>query len=189
MDAAIPETRPVTGLRAPSLYLRTAISWNKSGARNLPIACSAHMIPERIILVYNADNGLFNALNDWAHKLFSPATHQCTLCRFTYGLSGMLMPWKRFIESLECPAEFLHRPEFRDRYPQMQIQFPAVLARTGGHLQVLLSAEEILQAGDLEGLMQALRRRLDDLSAQEPVSLLRSSGHNPSAVDQLGRER
>ena len=41
------------------------------------------MNPERLILVYNADNGLFNAVTDWSHKFFSPQTYQCSLCRYT----------------------------------------------------------------------------------------------------------
>ena len=26
--------------------------------------------PDRMLIVYNAEDGLFNALNDWAHKFF-----------------------------------------------------------------------------------------------------------------------
>jgi len=39
------------------------------------------MSPDRIIFVYNTDDGLFNALMDTAHKIFSPATYECSLCR------------------------------------------------------------------------------------------------------------
>jgi hypothetical protein len=59
------------------------------------------MRPERLILVYNTDNGIFNALTDWAHKFFSPATYVCTLCHYTYSTRGMLFPWKAFLESLQ----------------------------------------------------------------------------------------
>lgn len=119
------------------------------------------MTPDRITLAYNAEQGLFNALNDWAHKFFSPETYECTLCRYTHGLHGMLMPWKKFIESLKFPALFLHQSEFRNRYPGLDIPLPAILVEFGGKLKVLLSAEDIGAAGNLDGLMRAVRSRLD----------------------------
>ncbi len=110
--------------------------------------------PDRIILVYNAGNGLFNALNDWAHKVFSPATYDCRLCRFTYGLSGMLLPWKKFIESLPCPATFLHRPEFQKAYPDFETDFPAILIEREGQLSHLVSADEIAVLENLGELIE-----------------------------------
>lgn len=88
--------------------------------------------PTKLILAYNAQNGLFNALNDWAHKIFSPATYECRLCHFTYGLTGMLRPWKDFLESVPHPTVSLHREEFRKAYPTLDVRLPAILADQGG---------------------------------------------------------
>ena len=33
-----------------------------------------------LVFVYNADSGVFNALADAAHKIFSPRTYACNLC-------------------------------------------------------------------------------------------------------------
>jgi hypothetical protein len=119
------------------------------------------MHPERLILAYNADNGYFNALTDWAHKFFSPATYACTLCRYTYSTRGMLFPWKAFLESLQCPTRFLHRSEFREFYPRLTIPLPVILIEVNGVTAVLLSAEEIQAAGDLDGLIAATRFNLN----------------------------
>ena len=37
----------------------------------------------RLLFVYNADTGLFNALADSAHKILSPQTYQWVLCEVT----------------------------------------------------------------------------------------------------------
>lgn len=121
------------------------------------------MRPQKIILVYNADEGFFNALNDWAHKFFSLQTYECSLCRYTYGLNGMRLPWKQFIESLNCPVVFLHRNEFRKRYPSFDISLPAILVEMNGRPRVLLASNEIAAAGNLETLIRAVRDRLGEL--------------------------
>lgn len=119
------------------------------------------MKPARLIFVYNADDGFFNALMDSAHKVFSPATYECSLCRFTYGLTGMLLPWKKFVESLGRPVVFLHRREFRQDFPDVMVDLPAILIQSSDQPGLLLAAADIKAAGSLEGLIAAVRGRLD----------------------------
>jgi len=38
-----------------------------------------------LILVNNAKNGVFNKAIDFAHKIVSPQTYECSLCSITYG--------------------------------------------------------------------------------------------------------
>ncbi len=110
--------------------------------------------PDRLVLVYNADSGLVSALTEWVHKVFSPECHGCRLCHFTYGLSGMRQPWKEFIESLPCPATFLHRPEFRRSYPDFETTFPAILAERDGRLTHLISTDELAELENLTELIE-----------------------------------
>jgi len=124
------------------------------------------MNPERIIFAYNADNGLFNAVNDWAHKFFSPQTYQCSLCRYTFGLSGMLIPWKNFLQLLPFPAEFLHRDEFRSRFPTFATApLPLILVETNGVAEILVTAEAIKDSGGLAGLIELVQARLNAWSS------------------------
>jgi hypothetical protein len=119
------------------------------------------MPADRLVFVYNADNGFFNALMDSAHKVFSPATYECTLCKFTYGLTGMLLPWKRFIDALDLPVVFLHRNEFREQFPQCTAPLPVVLLESGERgLEDFISADEIAAAGGLDALIALVRERL-----------------------------
>lgn len=115
-----------------------------------------------MMMVYNADEGLFNAINDWAHKFFSPETYECPLCRFTYGMAGMLMPWKTFIEHQAFPITFHYRPYFRKAFPQFEaLKLPVILLERGGTVEPFLLAEEIDAAGGLIPLINLVQARLD----------------------------
>ncbi len=80
----------------------------------------------QLLFVYNADSGLFNALADIGHKLFSPATYPCSLCAITHGLLAERAEWRAFIESLGADCEFLHRDQFRARFPDIDAALPAI---------------------------------------------------------------
>jgi len=38
-----------------------------------------------IQFIYNAKNGLANSIFDLAHKIISPDTYECNLCKITHG--------------------------------------------------------------------------------------------------------
>lgn len=118
-----------------------------------------------IVFVYNADEGFFNALSDTIHKVFSPETYQCSLCRFTYGLAGMVLPWKKFVESLKQKPVFLHRNEFKKAYPDFPAALPVIFIERDRGPTVLLKAEQIKECNGLEGLKRRLSERLDEESA------------------------
>jgi hypothetical protein len=48
----------------------------------------------------------------------------------------------------------------RDHFPQLAIALPSILADSGGQQSVLLSADDIRGAGDLDSLMARLRESL-----------------------------
>ncbi|MEO7700239.1 MAG: hypothetical protein ABIZ04_13525 [Opitutus sp.] len=122
-------------------------------------------VPYQMLIVYNAEDGLFNALNDWAHKIFSPETYDCSLCRFTYGLAGMLAPWKTFVTGQPFPTVFFHRPDFWERYPDLKTQaLPLILVESRGQVEVLVTADEIKNTGGLMTLINLVQSRLEGRS-------------------------
>ena len=122
--------------------------------------------PDRMLMVYNADEGLFNAINDWAHKFFSPETYECPLCRFTYGMSGMLVPWKTFLEKQAFSVTFLYRPYFRKSFPQFDhLKLPVILIERAGVVEPFLLADEINGTGGLVPLINLIGTRLDGWEA------------------------
>jgi hypothetical protein len=117
--------------------------------------------PPKLVFVYNADNGLFNAIAATAHRIFSPATYECSLCLYTYGVRGMHREWKRFLESLECRLVFYYRKEFRADYPHLDCHLPAVLVERGNGLELLLASDEIKACGTLEELIHFTRWKVE----------------------------
>jgi len=114
----------------------------------------------KLILVYNADNGLFNAVTDTVHKIFSPSTYACSLCRFTYGIRGMIKAWSDYLESLDHSIEFLHRDEFRQCFGDAEVLLPMIMLQDGDQLDIVLSADEINGCSDLEDLISKVDERI-----------------------------
>ena len=119
-----------------------------------------------LILVYNADGGLFNALGDMVHKILSPATYPCSLCALTYGPFTMRAAWRSFLDKLGLHVLFLYRDEFRQNLDQRDIALPAILlgAETGAP-EVLVSAAELAALRDLPALIALVEERLARVSA------------------------
>ena len=108
-----------------------------------------------LVFVYNADSGLFNALSDAAHKIFSPRTYQCNLCALTHSPLGMRGEWKQFLDGLgDVPLEFLHADELRARYGVAGVPLPAIFKRGDENVEVLIGAEAINACRTLGDLKQ-----------------------------------
>ncbi len=102
-----------------------------------------------------------NGMMDSMHKLLSPATYQCSLCAITHDTFGMRKEWKEFIERLNIPIEFFHRPDFRAAYPDIDVELPVILADENGEIRTILTAAEMKAAGDVPGLIRALSSKLE----------------------------
>jgi len=109
-----------------------------------------------LVFVYNADSGVFNALTDAAHKIFSPRTYACNLCALTYGAARMRGEWKEFLDGLGLPLEFLHADELAARYNLTDVPLPAVFTKGGGGLSVLLGADSINACRTLDELERSI---------------------------------
>ncbi len=114
-------------------------------------------------MVYNGENGFFNALSDTVHKIFSPSTYDCSLCLFTHGLTGMLRPWKGYLEKLPLPVVFLYRTEFARQYRRADIALPVIFAIRNGELEVVLNADEIRECGAVAPLITKMDAALERL--------------------------
>ncbi|MBD3671221.1 MAG: hypothetical protein HUJ29_10640 [Gammaproteobacteria bacterium] len=111
----------------------------------------------RLIFVYRADSGLFNTLSDMAHKLFSPQTYECRLCELTHGVFTMHRQFRDFLSELDAEVEYLHRDQFKESFPEQDIELPAILLRRGSELEPLLGAEAIQSLTSLSDLESKLR--------------------------------
>ena len=115
----------------------------------------------RLILIYNAEGGIFAQLSDAVHKLVSPSTYACSLCALSYGAVSMHGAWRRTLESLPVTPVFLHRGEGKVSALAPKAELPAILLRQGSASpELLIGADELNAMPDLETLTELLLRRL-----------------------------
>ena len=98
----------------------------------------------KIILVYQADSGFKSAVVDGLHKVISPSTYACHLCKLTHGVFTERKNWKDYLERSRLKFVILHRDEFED-FHGMSADFPAIFQFSEGVVKKLLGPEEIVQ--------------------------------------------
>ena len=117
----------------------------------------------KLIFVYNSDGTVASLIKDVVHKLISPETYPCNLCRLTYPLTSTQVEWRKFIELLPHEVVFLHRDEFREQYPVLKnVQLPAVFRAGASELQLIISHIEINKAKNLSELIEVVRKSLSN---------------------------
>jgi len=115
---------------------------------------------DSIIFVYNADSGLFNLLSDMAHKVISPETYNCQLCKLTHGHFGMRDQWHAYLETLNTEIVFLHRDEFIKKYPEHDAELPALFLCRDSAIELLVAASTITSCSTMDMLMHQLNERI-----------------------------
>jgi hypothetical protein len=115
----------------------------------------------RLILVYNADGGVFNMVKDAVWKVVRPSTYPCSLCALTYGWVAMHGSWRRFLDRLPHTKVFHHKDDFALAFPGLQPALPAILLAEGDAApRVLVSAAELDALPDLPALIALVEARL-----------------------------
>jgi hypothetical protein len=110
------------------------------------------------IFVYNADSGVLNTAFDFAHKIISPDTYECSLCMLTYGSFTEKKVWKKFREEAQWDFEFLHKDQF-ERKNGTQFDYPIILEEIGDGFEVVLASAEMDSIYDVETLIEILNRK------------------------------
>jgi len=111
----------------------------------------------KIIFVYNADSGFVSSLLDIGHKVISPDTYSCNLCKMTYGVIGEREEWKKYRESSKNEMEFLHKDEFENKYKEKR-EYPIILKMNDSNeLDELISKEELNGMKSVSELIHKLK--------------------------------
>jgi hypothetical protein len=119
------------------------------------------MSPARpsLLFVYANDAGAIPGLIHYVHKIVSPSTYECRLCALTHGPLGRRAAWKRALDELSIPCEFLHRDELLARHQVRDPALPVVFVVREGRLGPLISKSEIEACGDLDAIIALLQER------------------------------
>lgn len=116
----------------------------------------------RLLLVYNADSGIINALMHAVHKQVSPQTYPCSLCAITYGAVSMHREWRRFLDSLPMEVVIHHKDDFEEAYPGVNVALPAILIIDhGGAPSELVAADRLDATADTLELMDTVEESLN----------------------------
>ena len=122
---------------------------------------------QKLRVLYNAKDDFYNRSVDYLHKVFSPSTYQCDLCKITHGSFGMRKDWQEFLLNKELETEFYYRENFLKLFPNVEVQAPAILfVDHNGNHTVLLSSKE-LHVLDLVGLIDKIDDKIGQISSQE----------------------
>jgi hypothetical protein len=119
------------------------------------------MTQQSLLFVYNADSGTLNALKDAIHKVVKPSTYPCSLCAVTYGNIGMKQEWKRYIDGLEIPVEFLHKDEFCEQYDCQAVTYPVAFLIENGKRTELISTKEMDATNSLDDMINLVNEKLN----------------------------
>lgn len=117
---------------------------------------------QKLIFIYNANSGLRNVLLDGAHKIFSPASYQCSLCSITYDAFTENSVWKKFRKETDVAMEFLHKDEFAKAYKSKfghKFTFPIVLVESTEGLEIFIKTEELNQLEKANELIRLIKER------------------------------
>jgi hypothetical protein len=117
-----------------------------------------------LLFVYNANSDLFSSVTDFAHKIISPQTYNCSLCALTYGNLTIKQEWKSFLKELPAEKTFLHKDEFEKRYKQ-SFGLPAIFYLKANQPVVLLGSDDINRCTSLNELITALLHQLQLLKS------------------------
>lgn len=111
---------------------------------------------QKLIFVYNAKSDIINSAFDFAHKLISPKTYNCQLCKLTHGSIGEKKAWKEFRDTSNLEMVFFHKDEFEEKFHH-KFQYPIILSVQKEEISTLIESEKLKPLNSVEDLIKKLQ--------------------------------
>ncbi len=112
---------------------------------------------QNLVFIYNAKSGGLNAILDYVHKIVSPETYDCNLCKLTYDNFGQIKKWNDFLNSYNISADYYYRDHLIQIGMNPGIDLPAVFLNDRS---LLLGAREINSFKTLDELIEGVRIKI-----------------------------
>ncbi|MBJ47660.1 MAG: hypothetical protein CMG59_00560 [Candidatus Marinimicrobia bacterium] len=130
-------------------------------SNNNKLVSNSDLTTKKIIFIYNASDNFLSVGFDFFHKIISPQTYQCSLCKITYGNVSMKDQWKEYIDGLNYDIEFLYMNNFSESHPDLKaVKAPSTFIYDGKEYYELINKEEFNAIPDLDSLIQLMNKRL-----------------------------
>ncbi len=119
------------------------------------------MSKPELTFVYNADSGMLNTLLDMGHKIFSPGTCRCDLCKLTHNHFRKKRDFKKFIEESNFKIHFYHKNEYEKIFGQ-NFEYPFIkIGRDNKN--AFINSKVINSVKDFSELQIEIRKKIDNL--------------------------
>ena len=113
----------------------------------------------KLLFVYNAKSDILNSTFYFAHKIISPNTYNCSLCKLTHGNFREKKEWNDFKKNSSHELEFLHVDEFEAKHEREQ--YPAIFEVSNTELKSFINTEEINEINSTEELISLIKNKLN----------------------------
>jgi len=112
-----------------------------------------------LVGVYDADGTIIGEVSYWLGARIGRA--HCSLCDVTHGMFTERASWREWCQSLTVPFELFHRGDMPADVSAMLTDLPAVVARTGESVLLVLDHQTLETCdGDLQHFIEQLHRSL-----------------------------
>ncbi|MDY8136480.1 GTPase [Aquimarina sp. 2201CG5-10] len=119
-----------------------------------------------LVFVYNAKSGFWNKSIDIAHKIISPSTYSCSLCRLTHGNFSEKKAWKDFRKNTLQDVVFIYKDEYLNKYSRYfnekeELEYPFILQhQKNNEYEVLVTSKELSELSSIDQLILMLRKKI-----------------------------
>ena len=119
---------------------------------------------ETLVFLYNASDDAISVGFDFLHKIISPSTYQCSLCKITYGNFSMHDDWRNYLNSIPYKIDFLYKNNYKKYHEKLEVnEFPTAFVLKEGKYEIFLSKADFDSCEDLKSLMNLINNKLIDI--------------------------
>ena len=115
------------------------------------------ILNQNLVVVYNAKSGGLNTVLDYVHKMVSPETYDCNLCKLTYDNFGQIREWNDFLRFLNISVDYYYKDHLTQIGMDPEMDLPAIFFNDNN---LLLGAREINSFKTLEELIEGVRIKI-----------------------------
>ena len=118
--------------------------------------------PKKLIFIYNASDDFISVSFDFIHKIVSPSTYQCSLCKVTYGNVSMHNEWREYIDRSPFEVQFLYKNNYLEYHQDLKVnEFPIAYKYDGNSYQLFISKQEFDLCDDLDDLIEIMNKKIN----------------------------